>query len=68
MSVIRNNLKNIRYEHKMNQGEFAEFLGIAQSQYSRYERQKEQPSLETALKISEKIKRSVNDICYLVPE
>jgi putative transcriptional regulator len=66
--VVRNNLKNIRYEHKMNQGEFAEFLGMAQSQYSRYERQKEQPSLETALKISEKINRSVNDICYMVPD
>jgi putative transcriptional regulator len=66
--AIRNNLKDIRYEFKMESGEFADFLNIRQPQYSRYENNKSQPNLETALHISKKINKPVNDIVYLVPD
>jgi putative transcriptional regulator len=49
----------------MNQVEFADYLGLPQQQYNRYEKQKTQPDLERALLISEKIGRSVNDIFYI---
>jgi putative transcriptional regulator len=66
--AIRNNLKDIRYEHKMNQKQFSNYLNISQPQYSRYERQIDQPSLETVMKISNRINKPVNDIIYLVSE
>ncbi|WP_309225229.1 helix-turn-helix domain-containing protein [Paenibacillus sp. JMULE4] len=62
---MKNNLKDIRFEHRMNQIEFAEFLGLPQQQYNRYENQRTQPSLELALKISGKVNRPVNDLFYL---
>lgn len=63
--MLRNRLVDIRYEFKMNQKSFAQFLGIAAQQYNRYERQENQPNLITALRISEKIGRPVNDFMYL---
>ena len=52
----------------MNQVEFAEFLGLSQYQYNRYENQARQPTLEIALQISAKLNRTVNEIFYLVDE
>jgi len=49
----------------MNQKEFSQVLGIAEQQYCRYEKMTSQPSLEVALKISEKLSKSVNDIWQL---
>lgn len=66
MPVI-NRLKDIRFEHKMDQGEFADFLEIGQSQYNRYEKNNSQPSLENALIISEKVNKTVNEIFYRLP-
>jgi len=63
--MVKNRLKDIRYEHKMNQLEFANYLGIGQSQYNRYELQQRQPTLEIALQIAEKIGRPVEHIFYL---
>ncbi|MDF1508905.1 helix-turn-helix transcriptional regulator [Robertmurraya sp. DFI.2.37] len=62
---IKNNLKNIRHDHRMNQKEFAEFLNLSVYSYNRYEKGVRQPSLEVALQISEKTRRPVNDIFYL---
>jgi putative transcriptional regulator len=66
--AIKNKLKEIRHDHRMNQTEFAEFLEISVHQYNRYERQSVQPTLELALKISEKVNKSVNEIFVRVPE
>jgi putative transcriptional regulator len=66
--MIRNNLKSIRHSHEMNQKEFAIYLGIRYEQYNRYERQDRQPNLEVALRMSEKLGVTVNDIVYLVDE
>jgi putative transcriptional regulator len=65
--AVKNRLKDIRYEMKMNQKEFAEFLGISQHQYNRYEEQRTQPTLEKALEISEKVNRAVNEIFTRIP-
>jgi len=67
MQII-NRLKDIRHDHRMNQTEFAEFLGISIYQYNRYEKQSRQPTLEVALQISNKVKRPVNDIFFLTEE
>lgn len=65
MPVV-NNLKEIRHAMKMEKGEFAEFLEINNSQYSRYENQHRQPTLEKALEISEKVNRTVNELFKIV--
>lgn len=65
---ISNRLKEIRHDHRMNQTEFAQYLGISVFQYNRYENGSRQPSLEIALQISEKVNRTVNDIFYLIEE
>ncbi|WP_241773218.1 helix-turn-helix transcriptional regulator [Bacillus sp. LL01] len=65
---IENNLRDIRYDLKKSQVDFAQHLGIGIYQYNRYEKQKVQPSLEIALKISEKVGLSVNEIFKLTPE
>jgi putative transcriptional regulator len=65
---ISNHLKELRHDHRMNQKEFAEFLGISVYQYNRYENQTRQPTLEAALHISEKVQRPVNEIFYLVEQ
>jgi putative transcriptional regulator len=64
--VVKNYLKQIRHEMQIDhQEEMASLLGVAQGQYSRFENQKAQPTLETALRISEKLKRSVNEIFWI---
>lgn len=63
--AVKNRLRDIRFEHKMEQNDFADFLGLNQSQYNRYEKQRSQPTLEIALQISNKLERPVNDILFL---
>lgn len=64
---IHNNLKELRHDYRMNQTEFAEFLGISVHQYNRYEKGASQPSLEVALKISDKVGRTVNELFQARP-
>ncbi|AND39587.1 helix-turn-helix transcriptional regulator [Cytobacillus oceanisediminis] len=66
--AVKNTLKEYRHDNRMNQTEFAAFLGISHDQYNRYERNKRQPTLEIALKISDKLGRPVNDIFYAEDE
>jgi putative transcriptional regulator len=65
---VSNKLKDLRHDYRMNQTEFAGFLGLSIYQYNRYEKGARQPTLEVALQISEKVKRPVNDIFYLTEE
>ena len=44
------------------QQEMADFLGLKQQQYSRYENNSNQPSLAVALQIAKKLNRRVEDI------
>jgi putative transcriptional regulator len=66
--AVHNRLKSYRHKHEMNQLEFAQYLGVNQSQYNRYERNTHQPTLEIALKISDKLGVNVNDIFYVVED
>ena len=63
--AVKNRLKEIRHDHRMNQVEFANYLGLSQYQYNRYELQRQQPTLEGALKISEILGMPVEKIFYL---
>lgn len=65
---LKNRLKSFRHKMEMNQVEFASFLGVNQSHYNKWENQKLQPTLEMALKISEKLKCTVNDLFYFTPD
>ena len=66
--AVKNRLKELRHDNRMNQVEFADFLGLQQQQYNRYENQVRQPTLEIALKISIKLGKSVNEIFFLDDE
>jgi putative transcriptional regulator len=59
--AVVNTLKEIRHDLRMNQTEFADFLGINVNQYNKYENNKKQPNLENALAIFEKIKTQLKE-------
>ncbi|PYI57003.1 helix-turn-helix transcriptional regulator [Paenibacillus flagellatus] len=63
--VVKNRLKEIRHDHRMNQVEFAELLGVGRSLYNRWENQHVQPELETVLRIAKVVKLPVEQIVYL---
>ncbi|NBI05751.1 helix-turn-helix transcriptional regulator [Senegalia massiliensis] len=63
---VKNRLGEIRLQKGYKfQKDFAEFLELSQYQYNRYERNERQPSLEIALKISDKLNIDVKDFMYL---
>jgi len=64
--LLRNNLKSWRHKMEVNQKEFAAFLEIDGKLYNRWERQKSQPSLQMALKISIKLRCTVNDLFEII--
>jgi DNA-binding XRE family transcriptional regulator len=47
---------------EMNQTEFAEWLGVNKNQYSRWERQEIQPSIEWAWNIANKLNCHMEEI------
>ncbi|KRF63372.1 helix-turn-helix transcriptional regulator [Peribacillus butanolivorans] len=61
---IRNRLKELRHDHRMNQTEFAAFLGLSVYQYNRYEKEAREPTLDNAMQISERLGMTVNEIFY----
>jgi DNA-binding XRE family transcriptional regulator len=62
--AVKNRLKDIRFEHKMNQTEFAEYLGVNRQLYNRWERQTSQPNAEWLLRIVKKIEKPLEEIIY----
>lgn len=63
MPKAKNSLRKIRHELEIDtQQEMADFLGIKQQQYSRYENNVVQPSLIVALEIAKKLNRPVESI------
>ncbi|MBY6907521.1 helix-turn-helix transcriptional regulator [Clostridium botulinum] len=52
-------------EYLMNQTEFASMLGFDLKTVSNWERGISTPTLERAIKVSEKLNKKVNDIWYL---
>lgn len=63
---VSNNLRDIRYkEYALDQKEFSELLGVSNTLYNKWERQRSQPSLEFALLIAKRLNRPVEEIFYL---
>nr|WP_049041702.1 helix-turn-helix transcriptional regulator [Clostridium sporogenes] len=63
------NLKNRFLEIRLKRGyrfakDFADFLEINSQQYSRYESNKSQPSLEVIYKAAKKLNMHIEDIIY----
>ncbi len=64
--MVRNRLKEIRLKMLIeHQTDMALLLSISQQQYNRYERQIIQPTLETALRIAQKLNKPLEEIFYL---
>ena len=65
LSNMNNNLKKIRMgEYFMNMRQFANMIGVAEQQYQRYESGKSIPSLEIAMRISDRLNKKVEDIWF----
>ncbi|SNS04400.1 DNA-binding transcriptional regulator, XRE-family HTH domain [Anaerovirgula multivorans] len=65
---VKNKFLEIRLQMGYKfQKDFAEFLGLSQYQYNRYERNERQPSLEVTLDIcgTNKLNMDPRDIFYL---
>lgn len=61
--MIKNKLLEIRLQKGYKfQKDFAELLGIARNQYSRYENNSAQPSLEVLYDISKKLNYHMEDL------
>lgn len=66
---VKNRLEQLRLSRGFKfQKDFAEYLGISQYQYNRYEKNINQPSLEVLLDICgpEKLNMDPREVCYLV--
>lgn len=63
--MIKNKLLEIRLKSGYKkQKDFADFLGISQNQYNRYENNVMQPSSEVLYKMARKLTCSMEDIIY----
>jgi putative transcriptional regulator len=60
--MLKNRLKYWRHQKQMEKKEFSEWLGVGQSQYSRWENQVVQPTLESAWKIAKKLQISIEQL------
>jgi len=64
--MVKNRLLEIRLQMGYKfQKDFAEFLSMEQQDYNRIENNKKQVTLETALIISSKLNKTVNEIFEL---
>lgn len=67
---IRNRLLAIRLRmaadlgREVSQKEFAEMLGLSQPQYSRYERNKQQPEIEALSQILKRLGMPFDEVFY----
>ena len=64
MSSFGNNLKSIRSEKGVSQGQLAELLGIHPSHVSRYERDLTAPSVEMVKRFADALEVSTDSLVY----
>ena len=63
---VKSRLKEIRMrEYLMSPGEFAKFLEVPIQTYSGWENEHSRPTIETALKIAEKLNKDIKEVWYL---
>lgn len=64
--MVKNRLLEIRLRlGYKKQKDFAEYIGVSQVSYNKWENNSNQPSLEMVLKISKLINIKIEDIVYL---
>ena len=63
MEAFIKNLKEMRKLNNLSQRQVAEYLGIAQPSYIRYENGKSEPSLENLVKLAELFDVSLDYLC-----
>lgn len=64
--AVRNRLYDIRHELRIDhQTQMADHLGLPREQYNRYENQRQQPTLEIALQIAQRLQMPIEDIFYI---
>lgn len=66
--AMRNRLREIRHDHRMNQTEFAEYIKVTRSLYNKWEHQHSQPNPEWMLKLAKRLNKPVEEIFYLEDE
>lgn len=66
---VKNKLLEIRLKlGYKKQKDFADYIGVSQVSYNKWENNSNQPSLEMALKIAAKLNIRIDDIVYLEKE
>lgn len=63
--MLKNRLRDIRFEMKMDQNDFCDLLGVGQSLYNKWEKNRSQPNVESLLKLAKVLNRPVEDIIYI---
>lgn len=67
--MFKNRLLEIRLaKGYKKQKDFADYLGVSQSNYNKWENNSSQPGVETLLLISEKLGIKIDDIVYLIKD
>lgn len=64
MSTFGENLKKIRTERNISQGELAELIKMHSTHISRYERNLASPTIEVVKKIADVLKVSADELIY----
>jgi len=59
---MQNNLKHFRHRLEMSKTEFASFLNLPLSQYSRYENQRSQPNIDTLITIRDRLRERIPNL------
>src|SRR5690242_19434905 len=63
---IQNTLRDLRFELKKEQYDFADFLGVSKTLYNKWEKQNGQPSLEWATRLAKITGKRVEHFIMLV--
>lgn len=63
--AVTNNLRDIRFEMKLDQNDFALKLGVNPATYNRWEKNRQQPSLEWVMRIAKVTGKPVESFIML---
>lgn len=66
--MLRNRLNIFRHKMLMNQKQFAEFLGVNQSLYNRWEKHDKEPNIESYWNIAKRLGCKIDDLIEEIPE
>ena len=64
MNNLKDNLKELRKEHKYSQYEMAKILNISQSDYNHYEKGRREPNIDMLIKIATLFDISLDELIF----